>query len=282
VDADVEQCRTDADCAQRGTAFLGRTCIGQVCRTRDAGDAGDAALDPVFGCLGSVAWPAERFDVKVRFRQRFIRLLGEVPVVGMPVLACGSLDPECAQVVTQGLTDGNGEIVLDVPLGFRGYLHMKTGGPGFLSMLPHLLAVLPPPAADSDLTSPIPSSRSWILTSERELNLLLGNVGAAVDPSLGHINAATLDCSGQPLAGVHVVTPNEGPKTIEYYFAGLSTPSVSATETDSTGVVGFINVLPGVVKLDTRVVAASRHHGTYSLLVKKGSVTLVDLAPTSD
>lgn len=282
LDTDVEQCLVDADCDARGGAFAGRVCQDRVCRPRalDDGGADAGPEDPVLGCVGRVSWPIERSDARVRFRQRFTSLLGAKPVEGAEVLACSTLDPTCATPVATTTTDARGDAILDLPVGFRGYLHFPKAPPSLPDLLPHLYAVLPPPAVDMPITPDVPMSDVWQLVTANELNLLLAQIGSSVDPEFGHIVAQTIDCRGVPLAGVTARANVSGPKTVEYYFTAGDLPSDKATETSASGVFGFINVPPGPLQIDTQLVGQGRRHGNLGVLVKKGWVTLVPFYPT--
>ena len=287
VSSNVFQCTTDGDCTSRGGDFAGTRCESRVCRPVSAvPDAGvDAAVDsgpkdPKWGCLGNVSWPSQSPTEKVRYRQRFNRLLAATPIVGVRVKACASLDPECTTPFAQGETTATGDIILDLPKHFRGYLHVPVGPDSFKDMAPTILAVYPPPDKDSNLAVEPAVGTVPILVSLAELNFLLGQVGSATDPNLGHVFGLTTDCAGQPTGGVSLRTSIRDPKTIQYYYEGNGTPSVTAQESDSTGNAGFLNLPAGVISMETQVPSIARKAGSYSVLVKKGSVTVVDLVPT--
>lgn len=290
VSSDVYQCTSDAECAARGAAFSGTRCEERVCRPASVTDASpnpgidagkDAApQDPKWGCLGNVQWPAQSTTEKVRYRQRFTRLIGSTPIAGVRVKACASLDPECANPFVQGDTDAKGDIVLDVPKYFRGYLHMPVGPATFTDMAPTIYAVYPPPEKDSDLVAEPAQGTVPILVSLAELNYLLSQVGSATDPNLGHLFGLTTDCQRQPTGGVSLRSSVRDPKTVQYYYEGNGTPSITAQESDSTGNAGFLNLPVGVISMETQVPGLARKAGSYSVLVKKGSVTVIDFVPT--
>lgn len=287
VSSDVVQCSSDADCTSRGGAFAGTRCQENVCTsstvvTTDGGvDASvDAApVDPKWGCLGNVQWPAQSATEKVKFRERFRRLLSPAPVVGLKVKACGPLDPECVSPFAQGETDANGDVVLDLPKHFRGYLHMPAGPDSFKEMAPTILAVYPPPDRDSDLKSDPDVPKNGV--SLAELDFLLAQVKSATDPNLGHIFGLVQDCKLQRTAAVAVKANQSDPKTVQYYYEGNDTPNITRKETDATGIAGFLNVPTGIVTIETSLPAqGGRRVGTYSVLVKKGSATILPMVPT--
>lgn len=284
VSSDVVQCNADSDCAARGAAFAGTRCENHVCRAATAaGDAGpDAAeggsADPKWGCLGNVTWPNQSPTEKIRFLQRFHRLIGGTPIVGVHIKACASLDPECATPFAEADTNADGDAILEIPRNFRGYFHMPVAPPSFPNMAPSLVAVYPPP--DKDVLQPPPEGSVPILVSIAELDYLLSQVKSAADPNLGHVFGLTTSCDGAPAAGVSLRTSIKDAKTVQYYYEGNGTPSVTAQVSDPTGNAGFLNLPAGIVSLETQVPSLARKAGSYSVLVKKGSVTVIDLVPT--
>lgn len=225
-------------------------------------------------------WPAQSSTEKVRYRKRLNRLLGTTPVVGVRVKACASLDPECTSPFAEGDTSAAGDIILDIPRHFRGYLHVPVGPDSFKDMAPTLLPIYPPPEKDSDLAVEPAAGTVPFLVSLAELNYLLGQVGTSTDPNLGHVLGLTTDCTGTPAAGVSLRASARDPKTLQYYYEGNGTPSITAQESDSTGNAGFLNFPAGVISMETQVPAIARKAGSYSVLVKKGWVTVIDLVPT--
>lgn len=289
VSSDVVQCSSDADCTARGGDFVGTRCQSSLCtKVSSIADAGveDASpdvapADPKWGCLGNVQWPAQSPTETVKFRERFRRLIGSVPIVGLKVAACASLDPDCTSPLAQGETNEKGDIVLDVPKNFRGYLHMPAGPATFTDMAPTIYAVYPPPSKDADLVTEPEPAKVPIGVSISELNILLAQVQSAADPNLGHIFGLVVDCQSAPTGGVALKSAQVDPKTIQYFYEGNDTPSVTRTETDPSGNAGFLNLPPGIVSLELTLPAqGNKRTGSYSVLVKKGSVTIINLVPT--
>lgn len=280
VSSNVVQCRKDGDCAARGPSFAGMRCESELCRipgtTSDAGvEAGP--VDPKWGCLGNVpAWPKQSTSEKVGYSVRFKRLLGGT-LANLHVLACASVDPNCTAPVAEVDTDANGDGVLQLPRHFRGYLHAPSPPTSFPDMAPALLAIYPPPAVD--LPAPQPGAEPTLL-SIAELNYLLSQVKSAADPNLGHILGLAVDCTGATTAGVSARASVKDVKTVQYYYDGNDIPTLTGQETDSTGHVGFLNIPPGLDDLDLQVPSLAKKVGTYPVLVKKGTVTLIPLGPS--
>ncbi len=289
VSSDVVQCKSDSDCTNRGGVFVGMRCEEQVCRapssvadsgTDDASTPDATSTDPKWGCLGTVTWPQQSTTEKVLYRQRFSRLIGGTPIVGVHVKACASLDPECKSPLAESDTDTKGDVVVSVPKHFRGYLHMPVGPESFREMAPTIYAVYPPPAKDSNLTAEPQVGTVPILVSLSELDFLLAQVKSSTDPNLGHLFGLTTDCTGNPTSGVSLRTAVRDPKTVQYYYEGNGTPSVTSQESDATGNAGFLNLPTGVISMETQVPKLAKKAGSYSVLVKKGSVTVIDFVPT--
>lgn len=283
LSSDVVQCNADSDCAARGAAFAGTRCESHVCRATSSADAGPeggdgAPADPKWGCLGKITWASQSPTEKVRVLQRFHRLVGGTPIVGLHIKACASLDPECVTPLTEADTNASGDAILEVPRNFRGYFHMPVGPSSFPNMAPSLVALYPPP--DKDVLKPPAEGAVPILVSIAELDTLLLQVKSAADPSLGHVFGFAVTCDGAPAAGVSLRTSIKDSKTVQYYYEGNGTPSVTAQESDATGNAGFLNLPTGVVSLETQVPSLARRAGSYSVLVKKGTVTVIDLVPT--
>lgn len=289
VSSDVVQCSSDADCTSRGGAFAGTRCQENVCTaaavvTTDGGveaSVDATPVDPKWGCLGNVVWPPQSGTEKVKFRERFRRLVSATPIVGLKVKACASLDPECNSPVAQSETNAKGDVVLDLPKHFRGYLHMPTGPDSFRDMAPTIYAVYPPPDRDSDLVTEPELAKVPIAVSIAELDFLLAQVKTSTDPNLGHIFGLVTDCRFAPVGGVSVKAVQNDAKTVQYYYEGNDTPTVTRKETDPSGNAGFLNLPSGIISIETTIPAqGNKRTGSYSVLVKKGSVTILNMVPT--
>lgn len=285
LDADVVQCHVDADCAGKiGSASL--TCVDKVCVEVadaspgvDAADAADAApVDPIWGCLGKVTWGVEDTSATVVLRSRFVRFLGEAPVTKMTVKACGRLDPDCTLPYASGPTDDGGYVNLPVPKNFLGFL-ILTPPATFSTMVPSLVALVPPPDKDSDLDASIPGNLAPHLTSTGELNALLAQIDTKVDPALGNLLGIVLDCEGNPASGVSLRINPTDRTTVSYYTDSTGTPSVTAQETAQRGEAGFIKMPTGPVTITATVNALSRKMGTYTVLSRAGHITYLPISP---
>jgi hypothetical protein len=89
-----------------------------------------------------------------------------------------------------------------------------------------------------------------------------------------------VDCTGAPAKGVSITASTRDAKTIAFYYGGNNTPTVNATQTDATGVGGFVNLPAGVIDITLRLVATGQLVGKYPVFVRKGSATTIDFWPT--
>ena len=277
--ADIEQCRVDADCAARG--FAAMRCVSNVCVSGgvDAStDADSGPSDPKWGCLGNVTWGKQDVATKIQLRSRYVKLISEDPVTGMSVQACNRLDPTCQAPIANSTTDSNGYVTLQLPKYFEGQLFLAPPS-SFPDMVPSIEMVIPPPEKDSDLDAAIPTNISAHLASASELNFLLAQIQSSLDPNLGHVLGIVLDCQGNPVSGVTLRINPKDKSTIQYYTDTNGTHSVTAQETAQRGEAGFVNAPTGVVTVEATVNALSRKMGTYTAVVKAGTITYLPMSP---
>ena len=275
--SDVTQCKVDADCAARG--FAGTRCVSNVCVAGAADAAADVQpVDPAWGCIGSVTWGKQDSAQKVWYRARYLKLISDDPVVGMTVQACNRLDPACQSPVGSGTTDSDGYVNLQVPKFFEGSLFL-TPPASFPEMVPSIDTVIPPPGADAILDASIPTSSAAELASAAQLNFLLAQIQSQLDPNLGHVFGFVVDCQGKTASNVSLRINPKDKSTIQYYADTNGTPSITATQTSQIGEAGFINAPTGVVTIEATVNSISKKLGTYTVLVKPGTITYLPIPP---
>ena len=120
-----------------------------------------------------------------------------------------------------------------------------------------------------------------IAVSIAELDFLLAQVKTSTDPNLGHIFGLVTDCRFAPVGGVSVKAVQNDAKTVQYYYEGNDTPTVTRKETDPSGNAGFLNLPSGIISIETTIPAqGNKRTGSYSVLVKRGSVTILNMVPT--
>lgn len=276
---DGVQCTTDADCASRG--FSGATCQASVCvtaSTSDAGDAGNDAGDPKWGCVGSVSWGVQDPSETVLYRGRFLTALTEQPIAGLEVKACGRLDADCTTPFATAKTDAEGYANLLVPKFFNGFYEFNP--PVDAGIMPSISLALPPPETSAQADASIPAAISIHLITEAAFGALLAQIGATADPQLGHLFGLILDCTGAPTARVSLHAGTITPTTIAYYTSASGLPSVTAQETAQAGEAGFVNLPPGSAQLTATANEISKQIGEYAATVRAGTITYLPMPPS--
>lgn len=197
-------------------------------------------------------------------------------VTGLTAKLCDKRDVGCNQPRLSGISDQDGEFRFQVPTaggGFDGYLRVDSGlafctdPAAFGAVAGATLCSLTSPACDLAM----PDQRCYITMFapammffnppivrdvERPLPLqmfpsaglpaVISAAGIQIDPAGGSLFIQALDCDGRPAAGVRFqVAQNANVVRSLYVDNGLV--SSSATQTDATGVGGFVSVPPGFV-----------------------------------
>jgi hypothetical protein len=253
---DGEQCSVDADCAARGSAFAGTVCAGNVCVPPP---------DPKWSCIGHVAAPVA--GSKVAYKAQLLDLITGEPVTkGVTAKLCNKLDPACATPLASAIPDSMGWITASVEPTFEGYFEVTDASMTYLPTLIFMDLVAGPENTDILL---IPVSAEMGLSQ---------NAGVPIDPSAGLVLVRTADCTGQRTAGVSVSVSPHGKETGFYLIN--SAPLPSATETDSSGNAGFVNVATGSIALTGAVAASKEELGKVTTLVRAGTMTYQILRPT--
>jgi hypothetical protein len=274
---DADQCTVDADCEARG--FTGTTCVAKVCVAKSVDDGGsDASTDPKWGCIGHVEWPPQDKTTTVLARSHFIHAISEQPVANMDVRVCDRFDPDCATPIGTAKSDADGYVNVQVPKYFTGFLELTP--PAGSGLIPSIAYILPPPDTDADATEIIPAGVSLHIFADYELAGLLSQISATADPELGHIFALVTDCRGKAASGVTLHVGTVSPKTISYYSDSTGLPSLSLTASSDVGEAGYVNLPTGVATLTTFSSEAGKQMGSYSAVIRKGSVTYIPLPPS--
>jgi hypothetical protein len=257
--AESTQCSVDGDCRARG--FAQAVCTNRVCRPADEARWTCVERDPV-------PRVAEGETVEVT-----MELYDPVrPTVGLArvgVRACARLDVTCATPLAGPVdTDAAGHATLTVPGSFDGYLELKS-----TSAVPAIWFFSPRPIRATTYRVPLLSAAGFGDVAK--------NSGATIDPARGHVFLFALDCDltfGTFAPGVSFSVEPAEATTRSFYLAG-GLPSTTATQTDESGIGGFVNLAPGVVTVRGSIVATKRPSGTASVLVRPGTVTYSAIAP---
>jgi hypothetical protein len=253
LDSERVQCSTDADCAGRGPAFSGSTCVDSLCQ----------APDPRWGCLSEPASPRSDpgpFIVTMHLQD----LLNQQPLSGVKADVCTKVDVSCSTPRFSTASDDAGVVTLEIAAAFSGFVSFELTD----ALTPTLYFFNPP--VDHDQEIPALS-----LSSPLARGALLSQLGASVDR--GDILLSAFDCTGVAAADVTFALTPANAEAVPYYLVnGL--PNTSAAATDSTGYGGFANLTAGTWTITGHVADA----GTLpplSLVVRGGSISWSRLTP---
>ncbi|MFS8066796.1 MAG: hypothetical protein ACMG6S_10530 [Byssovorax sp.] len=254
--ADAEQCETDADCAARGAEFAGTVCLERVCQPKVE------VVDPKWGCLGNVAPPMGGSMVTVAVK--LLDLVSSAPLKQVTARLCSKYDPLCSSPLGTSEIGADGAVSATVASNFEGYFDVQA--PGYI---PSLVFIDPVATAFNPEIFMLPPAIADTLAT---------GAGVTVDPMLGFVLAATVDCTLKVSGGVSVSISPSDKETGFYVIASGVSPG--ATTTDSTGNAGFVNVAPGTPTFTSTRGPDGEKIGAETTLVRAGSVTYLILPPT--
>lgn len=193
-----------------------------------------------------------------------------MPIAGAPVMLCSTADPDCKIPITPpGTTDPSGEVTLPFQnssisgteqSGLVGFLRVAPGG-----FMPD----------DYYWTHPLSESQVYSYTelaTVAEWQELAATLNVTLDPTRGIVTVAAYTCPN--LAGsqagieVKISTADKGTQSF--------TPSGVATNiTDSTGILTFFNVPPGLFQWTTIPKVLGRQAGTATATAHAGMETTI-------
>jgi hypothetical protein len=257
IEKDRVQCATDSDCRDRGPESVGAVCSAeQVCLP-----------DPVWGCLGSVAFPKTSggpYILTIHVRD----LVNQMPISGVTAVVCARPDPECTMPLTLPTpATPMGDLQLPLPAGFDGFLELRAPG-----RMPGLYFIYPPMDANREIPL-VPMLDADLVKTLAELNM------KEIIPDRGHLLLGGYDCRKMPAEGMVLSSPDADPQSSVFYVLN-NLPKVDAKATDASGRAGFLNMKEGIVAI-TAALASDNHKITsVSLLVRAGMVTFTSLVPS--
>lgn len=260
LDANRTQCSTDADCIQRGGAFIATACVDFFCQAKP---------DPKWGCLGNVSQPdggAGPFPASLRLRDA----VTQAPLPGVRGQLCRKLDVSCSEPLSEMVSSGaDGLITFQVEAGFDGYVALTDPNvaPSLYFFNPPVVSAREPKVLD--------------LSSPAVMALFASQIGAELESGRGSVMLVAQDCLGDVTAGVTYATPNADAATLIFYLVGML-PTSQATATDGTGFGGLVNVPTGAVTVTGTLAAGQRNIADLGLLVRASTVTYTSMVPLAD
>jgi hypothetical protein len=282
---DSEQCNTNSDCTARGTAFANTMCTNNVCVANGLPDSGadSGAPDPKWGCIGEV--PPLDAGSMMTFKLQLLDLISNAPVTqNLDVKLCAKLDPTCqtplgcsasdagCPVVSTLTPDSMGNVSAMVASNFDGYLDIDdTSG----TYVPSLVFV------DLAVVHVSANSQVLLVTKSAESGLAT-NAMVTINPADALLLVPIVDCTGARTAGASAALSPAQAGATEFYDIN-SALMTSATQTDSSGNMGFVNVTaPASVTVIGTVAATGKEFGKVTTLVRAGGMTYQILRPTTN
>jgi len=267
-------------------------------RDAAASDASDAGNQP-WACLGHHPAPTAS-SATATFKLTLTDFFTNAAVTTVTVKACASAtDPSCALPEATRTPDATGTVTfaLDTSQGpFTGYFWVSpvagdagagpdaSGTSGLDGAAPDggqlgADAYLPSRIYYSDDPIAGDFTDSWSLitgSTEATLTKLFGL--PPVDTKLGIALLTVLDCNRNQATGVSVAVDQVSTET-EGFYEKNGTISATATQTDSSGVAGFVNVPVGARTFTVDLAATKAPIGSLGAYVFPGAVTYANIGP---
>lgn len=175
---------------------------------------------------------------------QLLSLAAGTPAIGN-VRACAQRDVNCTNPITPSVPiDAQGWVDLPLYEGFDGY--MEITGPDLVSTILFYQDPLSP-ASRRDFT-PVG------MVEKQLLPMLTSALGTQQDPQLGLVYLRAFDCKSDPALGVRYSIDKS---SVPFYFvSGL--PSSAVTETEGSGLGGFINVASGIAVVNATLSSGAK------------------------
>ncbi len=309
IDVNRDQCSTDGDCDWAGVSSScnqgicvamsssSSTCDGGECSpVTDASEpVADASTEPdglmcngtrceeaevCFADTCAVATSVAPYMCEVdeppapvgsiRFTMPVRDFVSDAPLPNLMVLACRENDLACDSPIARfDDVDGTGDVVLELPYKFRGYLEVSSSAA--LTSLWFFTQPLLEPLNAKVLKAVAPTT----------VDLLAAIAGLQIDRSQGIVIVEPFDCDGNPAGGIHI---EESKQTAIPFYIIDERPSIEATVTvrddvENQAAGGFVNATPGFTLFTARIGVDGPVLGEVNANVKSNTVTYIDIHP---
>lgn len=263
LDPGESQCDTTPDCAARG--FADATCTNHVCEK--------VAVDPVWGCLGSVVEPVPDKSKRVTLAVRLTFASDKSPVKAASVDVCDKLDLDCTGKnpdSPKGLKSAaDGLVSFSVVQGFDGFIRVSSPEVVDSRIFVGRPIIVPPQVKEVRLLSP------------NDYSLLIKFAKETEDPTRGTSILLAIDCQGLSASGVRFESPSVDAQSREFYLINQApTTPPAATQTDVDGFGGFFNMPVGASVARSFRASDSARVGESSFQVLAKTISYVLIAPT--
>lgn len=252
--ASTPECATDRECEARGPEYVGGRCLNTQCRPNPRWRCEVPAAPP----------PGGKKLLTVLVRDS----LSLSPVTGIRIVACQKLDLTCAEPIAEATTQMDGNLSIEVPGNFAGYLQ-QTEASDYAPAMYFLPSTFP----DDGVLQPFP-----LLGSGAILDALAVALGADLDPGRGHMMLIAEDCFGMAQPGVTFASPQADENTVQFYVRDLL-PSTMAKETAEIGNGGYLNFPAGTAHITVEQVATKLMLATVSVVVRPGFISVSYIRP---
>jgi hypothetical protein len=184
-------------------------------------------------------------------------------------LSCSHPDTACPTPLSSLIPDAMGNVSATITSSTNAYLDISDTTSTYLPMVVFIDLVA---AAEYPRVNLI-SKQAW--------SGLAAVAKITLDPTASVLLVPVVDCTSTRTAGVSVALSPQGSAT-EYYNIN-SAVVTTATKTDSSGQMGFVNVAaPGTVTLTGTVAATGKEMGKVTTLVRPGGATYQVLRPSTN
>lgn len=232
-------------------------------------------LQPVsdldWSCVPETQQPAVTANVNqpITYALQLANLVTQQPLTNATVRACFRADVGCSSPVGPTLTpDATGVVQLTLFEGFNGFLEIVAEG-----MVPTLAFF---PSAWSSTLIPYMEQLPILLLPGLALPQLAVAAGVQVDTTSGLVSMYTYDCAGPFAAGVRLAI--DSGSAVPYAFVN-DLPVAGQDVTSEAGIVGFVNVQPGIVVVTAFPGGDEQALSVDTMLVRTGWLTVGRLIP---
>jgi hypothetical protein len=272
VDFDQVQCEKTSDCTKLGGDFTHGQCVGGLCKEGaeclEEDECGDTASCVEGSCVDRWACLTDKVPLaeeSVTLTVPLATIFG-APLADIPVMLCSTVDTDCVNPTAELVSDENGLITFELTPTTPAYLDVKV--PGFFPQITFLPDFLTAPS----FQPPISLSPVEIIEG------LAKQVGAAADPTRGHLVVSVASCLG-PAPNLVIESGRADDDTIPYYVnGGVPAPDLTFTTNDGSG--GYLNIVAGAGGVTISVKNGDELFSR-NVFVRKGTISAVHFQPAA-
>jgi hypothetical protein len=271
IEPDRKQCSTNDDCTGRGPEFVGTVC-----------GASGMCEDP-WKCLDQPPPPAVPVDERPPSYYITVHaqnIVNQSPVTNAEVKLCRKLDPTCDKPESQGTTDSNGDVTLQIASNVTtAYFSVKKFVEGEINeqWVPAYYYFNP------NITGDMTVSVQMATFDLRGKLIFVLQVPQEDTRGLMLINA--FNCAGTAAPGIVFTADKQDEATTPFYVVS-GVPNITRTSTNTDGYGGFINIPVGetgngdTVTVTATVELTGRVMNTNALHVRPNAITYSRMVPS--